>query len=270
MRYNKHMEKFSKKPEFIKKMFDTISKDYDKLNDIMSFGLHRRIKKEAFSSSPLTEQREPLSTEVSDPVGAAERVREGNFSPRGTSGGKMGEGYKILDLCTGTGDITAISKEKYPQSKIIGIDFSPNMLEIARKKHSDIEFLQGDCTRLPFEDESFDVCTMAFGLRNVEDLEKAVSEIHRVLKKDGIFINLDLGKPNKFFNLFLKPYMYVWVAILGKIFHGDETPYKYLAESNETFPAPVELLEIYKKIGFKKSENKNYLFGQIASQFSIK
>lgn len=226
------MEKFSKKPEFIKKMFDSISKDYDKLNDIMSFGLHKRVKKDIIKG---------LSSRES-----------------------------ILDLCTGTGDIAGILKEKFPRSKVIGIDFSENMLEIAKSKHPQIEFIQGDCTNLPFEDESFDLCTVAFGLRNIPELEKAVSEIYRVLKKDGIFINLDLGKPNRFFNLFLKPYMYVWVAILGKIFHGDETPYKYLAESNETFPALAELMELYKKAGFKKSENKNYLFGQIASQISLK
>lgn len=231
------MNNTSKDSQFVKDLFNKISKDYDKLNDIMSFGLHRKIKKGVVNTIPLFVQNSQLT---------------------------------ILDLCTGTGDITAILKEKFSNAKIIGIDFSPKMLEIARKKHPDIEFLQGDCTQLPFEDESFDFCTVAFGLRNIPDLEKAVSEIYRVLKKDGIFINLDLGKPNIFFNLFLKPYMYFWVAILGKIFHGDETPYKYLAESNETFPAPAELMEIYKKIGFSQTKNKNYLFGQIASQFSLK
>jgi demethylmenaquinone methyltransferase / 2-methoxy-6-polyprenyl-1,4-benzoquinol methylase len=222
----------AKESQSIKEMFDSISQDYDKLNDIMSFGLHRKIKKEIIK--------------------------------------ELTKCDKALDLCTGTGDVAAILKEKYKDAKIIGLDFSPNMIEIARKKHPDIEFLQWDCTQLPFEDESFDLCTVAFGLRNIPDLEKAVSEIYRVLKKDGIFINLDLGKPNRFFNLFLKPYMYVWVAILGKIFHGDETPYKYLAESNETFPAPAQLIEIYKNAGFSQSKNKNYLLGQIASQFSVK
>ena len=257
---------FSKEPEFIKDLFNSISENYDKLNDIMSFGLHKKIKRDVINQI------------------------ENQFSI-------FHFPFSILDLCTGTGDLAAILKEKYPEAKIIGIDFSPQMLEIARQKHNsipsplvgegeflgedtslrnscegynNIDFLEADCTNLPFEDESFDLCTISFGLRNIEDMEKALQEIHRVLKKGGIFVNLDLGKPNKFFNLFLKPYMYVWVAFLGKVFHKDETPYKYLAASNETFPAPAELIKIYEKIGFSNVKSKNYLFGQIAAQISLK
>ncbi len=225
---------FSKTPQIIKEMFDHISADYDKMNNIMSLGLHKRIKKNIIKNL------------------------------------KFNSNYKILDLCSGTGDLAGLLKKEYPQAEIVGVDFSPKMLEIARKKHPDIEFLETDCTQLPFEDESFDLCIISFGLRNIEDLDKALKEIYRVLKKGGNFINLDLGKPNKFFNLFLKPYMYIWIAILGKIFHGDETPYKYLAISNETFPSQSKLVEIYKKTGFYNVKNKNYLFGQIASQISQK
>lgn len=255
---------FSKEPTFIKGLFNSISKSYDKLNDIMSLGLHKKIKRDAIAQI-------------------------GDYKPK-----------TILDLCTGTGDLAGILKEKYPEAKIIGVDFSPQMLEIARQKYlqskqsfqwqsrlglptqqrntdnalianqHNIDFLEADCTNLPFEDESFDLCVISFGLRNIEDMGKALEEIYRVLKKGGVFVNLDLGKPNKLFNLFLKPYMYIWVAILGKIFHGDETPYKYLATSNETFPAPAELIKIYEKIGFCNVKNKNYLFGQISSQISIK
>lgn len=228
------MEEFNKNQEFIKNLFNSISKNYDKLNDIMSFGLHRKIKKDLF--------------------------KQLNLKPD----------LRILDLCTGTGDIAHILKEKYPDSTIIGVDFSEKMLEIARKKHANIEFIQSDVTHLPFEDESFDLCTISFGLRNIEDIQKALEEIYRVLKKGGIFINLDLGKPNKFFNFFLKPYMYLWVAFLGKIFNGDETPYKYLAVSNETFPSPAELIKIYEKIGFSNIKVKNYLFGQISAQINQK
>lgn len=232
---------FSKNSDFIKGLFNSISSNYDKLNDIMSFGLHKKIKLAVINS---VKQNYLLTSHVSH--------------------------LTILDLCCGTGDLTGILKEKYPDAKIIGVDFSDKMLEVARKKNPGIEFLEADCTNLPFEDKSFDLCTISFGLRNIEDMEKALNEIYRVLKKGGVFINLDLGKPNKFFNLFLKPYMYFWVAILGKIFHGDETPYKYLAASNETFPSPAELVKIYEKIGFFNIENKNYLFEQIASQISKK
>lgn len=231
------MNKFSKDSDFIKGLFNSISKDYDKLNNIMTFGLHKKIKKNVIS--------------------------ELNLAPP----------FKILDLCTGTGDLAGMLKEKFPNAHIIGVDFSAEMLNMARdkwKKYPDIEFLEADCSQLPFEDESFDLCIISFGLRNVENIPKVLDEIYRVLKSGGVFINLDLGKPNKFFNFFLKPYMYLWVSFLGKFFHGDETPYKYLAVSNETFPSQKELVKIFEKTGFLNVKNKNYLFGQIASQISQK
>lgn len=230
---------FSKESLFVKDLFNQISKNYDKLNAIMSFGLHKKIKKDTVKKT------------------------KSLFDIQHSS-------FTILDLCTGTGDLAEISKNIYPQSKVIGVDFSQNMLEIARKKHPEIEFLEADCTQLPFADGSFDLCIISFGLRNIENMEKALKEIYRVLKKDGYFINLDLGKPNKFFNFFLKPYMYLWISLLGKLFHGNETPYKYLAVSNETFPSQKELVEIFQKIGFSDVKNKNYLFGQIVSQISRK
>ncbi len=228
------METFSKKPAFIKNLFNLISTDYDRLNDIMSFGLHKAVKKDALKSLELSKNA------------------------------------KILDLCTGTGDLAGILKQKYPESQIIGVDFSENMLKIAKEKHPNIEFLEADCTQLPFDDEKFDFCIISFGLRNTENIQKAICEIHRVLKKDGYFINIDLGKPNKFFNFFMKPYMYLWVSLLGKVFHGDVTPYRYLAVSNEDFPSQNQLVKIFKEIGFSDVKNKNYLLGQIASQISRK
>lgn len=225
-----------KAPKNIKKLFNNIATDYDKLNDIMTFGWHKKIK-----------------------IDVINKCKKQNQNPS-----------KILDLCCGTGDMSGLLKKTYPQSDIIGVDFSENMLNIAREKYTDIKFLEADCTDLPFENNSFDVCVISFGLRNIEDLNKVLKEILRVLKSDGIFINLDLGKPNKFFNLFLKPYMYIWVALMGKLFHGDETPYKYLAWSNESFPSQGELVKIYEKIGFWDIKNENYMFGQIARQVAKK
>lgn len=224
----------SRQPEKIKSMFNGIAGDYDKLNNLMTFGLHKFIKKSVISKIPC---KKPL---------------------------------KILDLCTGTGDMAVFLSEKFPDAHVVGVDFSDKMLEIAKKRPAKIDFSQADCTDLPYEDETFDICVISFGLRNVENLNKVISEIFRVLKKGGIFVNIDLGKPDKFFNLFLKPYMYLWVAILGKVFHGDEIPYKYLAESNETFPSPDDLCEKYKEAGFLNSRNFNYLFGQVSSQISQK
>jgi demethylmenaquinone methyltransferase/2-methoxy-6-polyprenyl-1,4-benzoquinol methylase len=226
------MEKFTKEPTFIKNLFNLISNDYDRLNDIMSFGLHKAVKKDAIKSL------------------------------------KLNPNAKILDLCTGTGDLAGLLKTQYPDAQVTGIDFSNNMLKIAKEKYSDIEFLEADCTQLPFEDEQFDLCVISFGLRNTEDIQKALNEIHRVLKKGGYFVNIDLGKPNEFLNIFCKPYMYLWVSLLGKLFHGDVTPYRYLAASNEDFPSQNQLVKIFTEIGFSDVKNKNYLLGQIASQIS--
>lgn len=228
------METFSKKPAFIKNLFNLISNDYDKLNDIMSFGLHKTIKNDAIKNL------------------------------------KLNKNAKILDLCTGTGDLAGLLQKKYPDCKITGIDFSENMLKIAKEKYPDIDFIEADCTQLPFQDEQFDLCVISFGLRNTENIQKSLKEIYRILKKDGNFINIDLGKPNKFLNILCKPYMYLWVSFLGKLFHGNVTPYKYLAVSNEDFPSQNQLVKIFKEIGFSDVKNKNYLLGQISSQISHK
>ncbi|MEI8378309.1 MAG: ubiquinone/menaquinone biosynthesis methyltransferase [bacterium] len=228
------METFSKKPEFIKNLFNLISNDYDRLNDIMSFGLHKTVKKDAIKNL------------------------------------KLNQNAKILDLCTGTGDLAGLLKKDYPKAQITGVDFSANMLEIAKEKHSAIEFVEADCTQLPFQDEQFDLCVISFGLRNTENIQKTLAEIYRVLKNDGYFINIDLGKPNKFLNIFFKPYMYLWVSFVGRLFHGDGMPYKYLAASNEDFPSQNQLVKIFKEISFSDVKNKNYLLGQIASQISRK
>lgn len=266
------MQTFSKNPEFIKKLFNSISNNYDKLNDIMTFGLHRRIKKDVIKRARRQEGKKAGTLFTS--LNSASPAPTGSLASPELSGSLCHiSPLIVLDLCTGTGDMANLLKEKYPNAQITGIDFSSEMLKIAKAKWGkspDIEFLEADCSQLPFESESFDLCIISFGLRNVENIEKVLREIYRVLKRDGIFINLDLGKPNKFFNLFLKPYMYIWVSLLGKLFHGDETPYKYLAASNEDFPSPKELVEMYQKIGFSDVKNKNYLFGQIASQISRK
>lgn len=228
------MEKFSKNPIFIKNLFDLISSDYDTLNDIMSFGMHKSIKKNLIKNL------------------------------------KLPENAKILDLCTGTGDVAGLLKANFPNAQITGVDLSNKMMSIAKQKYQDIDFIQADCSDLPFEDESFDLCTISFGLRNTENLKKVVNEINRVLKTGGKFANLDLGKPNKFINIFLKPYMNIWIAFIGKLFHGSSTPYRYLAASNEDFPSQNELVKIFKEAGFSDIKNQNYIFGQIASQICTK
>lgn len=228
------MKNFLKTPEFIQSLFNGIAHNYDRLNDIMSFRQHRKVKKAALK------------------------------------GIKLPSEAKVLDLCTGTGDIAGILKEFYPSSQITGVDFSEKMLEIAKQKHPDINFIQGDVSMLSFEDETFDLCTISFGLRNTEILTQVLGEIYRVLKPGGIFINIDLGKPSGISNLILRPLLYSWTSLAGKFFHGDNQPYKYLAVSNEDFPSQFELVKIFQEIGFSDIQNTDFLFGQIASQRGIK
>lgn len=221
-----------KNPKDIKKMFNSIAYNYDKLNNIITLWQNIKMKHKVVKNLKYLNK----------------------------------DKAKILDLCTGTGDIAGIINNTYPQFEVIGVDFSEKMLEKAREKYPYINFTEADCTELPFPNDTFDACIISFGLRNIQNMGKALSEIKRVLKSGGIFINLDLGKPNFLFNILLKPYMYIFVAIAGKIFNGEDTPYRYLAKSNETFPSPKELLKLFMINGFEKIKTKGYLFGQVGLQ----
>lgn len=214
-------------------IFNSIAKDYDKMNDIISLFTHGLFRKALVKLLP------PCPKD-------------------------------IIDLCCGTGEMTNLLKQKYTNANVIGVDFSEKMLDIARRKYPKIKFIKCDVSSLPFKDNSFDVCMIAFGLRNVENLQTVIKECHRILKPNGVLTNIDLGKPNKFFNIFLKPYMYGFVSLAGKIFHKDEKPYVYLAKSNETFPAPSELKNIFIKNGFDFIKRKDFLFGQISAQICKK
>ena len=216
-----------------KELFNSIAKDYDRINNAISLFTHKNFRKKAIDKIPDTH-------------------------------------VKILDLCCGTGDIIELLKQKYPDAQITGIDFSLSMLDIAKKRFPDVDFVGHDVLDLPFDNETFDLCTISFGLRNTDNLKQVLKECYRVLKPNGIFFNLDLGKPNKFWNLFLKPYMSICVPFLGKLACGNSMPLKYFSHSNEAFPSPDELKEIYKNLGFKQISRKDFLFGQISSQICKK
>lgn len=210
-----------KNPITIKTMFNQIAEKYDFNNNLISFGLHKFVK----------------------------RVSISKFKFNG----------KCLDLCTGTGDIAYLLNQN--GCEVIGLDFSENMLKIAKAKHQNIQFIEGDCTNLPFEDNSFDAVTISFGLRNIENYKKALSEINRVLKPEGIFFHLDFCKNNILANVI---YDFI-IPKLVKIVYGDNLPYKYLVQSKKEFFDNKKLQEIFEQYKFTHIKTATYLFGTIAS-----
>ena len=158
---------------------------------------------------------------------------------------------KVIDLCCGT-DIT-------------GVDFSDKMLEIARSKSKNIEYLQVDVTNLPFADNTFDFAVMGFGLRNIQNAEKAVEEVYRILKPGGYYMHLDFGRKN----LLSKIFDFI-IPVLVRLFTDNYFAYSYLIKSKQLFPAPDDLIRDFGKKGFKLKKRKDFLFGVISMQIMIK
>jgi demethylmenaquinone methyltransferase/2-methoxy-6-polyprenyl-1,4-benzoquinol methylase len=159
-----------------------------------------------------------------------------------------------------------------PDGRVVGLDFSPQMLVEARRRgEAGVEWQEGDMLDLPFADGSFDVVTVGFGLRNVNDLPRAIAEAHRVLAPGGRFASLDLAKPR--FGV-LKPFMDAYsfgvVPLIGKAVAGDDTAYKYLPASNETFPSQDELGRMLEAKGFTDVHVKDLLMGATALVWGVK
>lgn len=207
-------------------MFNKIAKVYDFNNNVMSLGQHIRIKKQS--------------------------VKFLNA-----------HNVKVLDLCTGTGDIAGFIDKS---CKVIGVDFSDKMLEIARKKYPWINFIEGDCTNLPFEDNYFDVVTISFGLRNIENYDNALDEIYRVLKPNGLFMHLDFGKKNILGDILFD----IIVPHLVKIFYKDNLPYEYLVKSKQMFFNENALIELFAQHNLKIKEKHSMLFGGAGCQICYK
>jgi demethylmenaquinone methyltransferase/2-methoxy-6-polyprenyl-1,4-benzoquinol methylase len=219
------------KKKQVEKMFDTISGNYDGLNRVISLGIDKKWRKKVVQ---LVVEKKPES---------------------------------VLDIATGTGDL-AISFAEFDIPKIVGFDLSEGMLAVARKKVATqkitdkIEFLQGDSEEMPFESNSFDAITVAFGVRNFEELEKGLAEILRVLKPGGIFTVLETSVPTKF--PFKQGYFFhtrYVLPLVGKIFSKDKVAYNYLSESASVFPYGEDFNNILRKIGFKEVKNKPQTFG---------
>lgn len=209
------------KKEQVAQMFDTISGNYDNLNRMISLGTDQGWRKKVLK---LVDNQSPET---------------------------------LLDIATGTGDL-AILLSKTQASKIVGLDLSEGMLAVGKEKvkalqlDHRIQMIQGDSENLPFEDNSFDAITVAFGIRNFENLEKGLSEILRVMQPNGIFVILETSVPTKFpFKQGYHFYTHSVVPFMGKLFSKDQKAYEYLSESAQNFPFGENLNAILRKVGFK-------------------
>lgn len=174
----------------------------------------------------------------------------------------------ILDLATGTADLAIALAKRNPQSKIIGMDISEKMLDIGKGKvkrqnlENQIEVRFGDAAKLPFEDNSFDAVTVAFGVRNFENLDKGLSEISRVLKPNGHAVILEFSLPKRFpFKQLYHLYFKHILPRIGKWVSKDRSAYSYLPASVEKFPRPDCFLQILSDNGLKNNKKKAFSWG---------
>jgi demethylmenaquinone methyltransferase/2-methoxy-6-polyprenyl-1,4-benzoquinol methylase len=219
------------KKEQVAKMFNSISRRYDFLNHFLSLGIDKGWRKKAIS---MLRSSQPKT---------------------------------ILDVATGTGDFALEALSLRPQ-QIIGIDISEGMLDVGRKKIVErklnelISLQSGDSENIPFEENKFDAVTVAFGVRNFENLEKGLKEIYRVLKPGGMLVVLEFSKP-KMFPL-KQLYNFYFKAILpkiGRVVSSDTSAYTYLPESVEVFPDGQDFIRILSGVGFKSTTCKSLTFG---------
>jgi demethylmenaquinone methyltransferase/2-methoxy-6-polyprenyl-1,4-benzoquinol methylase len=174
---------------------------------------------------------------------------------------------KILDVATGTGDLAIAARKSRPE-KIIGIDIAEDMLALGRKKIKErklenlISLETGDSENLQFKAETFQAAMVAFGVRNFENLEKGLSEMHRVLTRGGKVFILEFSKPGKFpvKQLYFFYFRYI-LPVLGRIISGDKAAYTYLPESVGKFPDGKKFIEILDKVGFKNTKMTPLTFG---------
>ena len=216
-------------PDAVRTMFDRISPVYDAMNRTMTLGLDQRWRRAAVAA-------------VVQP------------------------GDRVLDACCGTGDLAVAAQEV--GGTVTGLDFSERMLERARRKSGQVEWVQGDALALPFGDGSFDAATVGFGVRNLDDLERGVRELRRVLRPGGRLAILEITRPRGL----LAPFYRLWfdglVPLLGKVLPGGSA-YTYLPASVRRFPGPEELAALLRSTGFEDVRWKTFAGGIVALHIGV-
>ena len=176
----------------------------------------------------------------------------------------------LLDVGTGTGDLAREAVEQFPQAKIIAADFTLEMMRVGQKRDP-LNFSSADALRLPFGDFSFDAVVSGFLMRNVIDLQKALEEQYRVLKKGGRIVILDTTRPKKnILSPFIWLHMHVVIPVLGRLLTGSSDAYRYLPETTEGFVTAENMASRMAAAGFKKINYQRFMFGTIAIHWAEK
>lgn len=220
------------KTEQVRVMFDHIAPAYDFMNRAMTFGVDKQWRASAVKT---VTRRQPVA---------------------------------ILDVACGTADLAIALARKLPHAHITGIDLSPEMTAVGRKKvarrklQDRITLTVGDCLNLPFEVESFDCVTVAYGVRNFSDLLRGYEEIYRVLRPGGLLCVLELSTPRSAMpKAFYRLYTHTLVPALGRIASHDRRAYSYLPESIAAVPQRQKMTELISQAGFKDAKWKTFTFG---------
>ncbi|MDE9799486.1 demethylmenaquinone methyltransferase [Staphylococcus delphini] len=223
----------------VHEVFQNISGKYDRLNNIISFEQHKVWRKKVMKEM---------------------NVQAGTIA---------------LDVCCGTADWTiALSQAVGPEGEVTGLDFSENMLKVGEEKtaHMDnIRLVQGDAMALPFDDNAFDYVTIGFGLRNIPDYSKALSEMYRVLKPSGMAVCLETSQPTMpVFKQGYRLYFKFVMPIFGKIFAKSKQEYEWLQQSAFDFPDRETLKKMFEDVNFENVKVRSFTGGVAAMHLAYK
>ena len=211
-------------PDAVRTMFDRIAPIYDAMNRVMTAGLDRRWRAE-------------------------------------TARAIVSPGDRVLDSCCGTGDLAIASLRA--GGRVTGLDFSERMLDRARRKSGEIDWVEGDALALPFGDDSFEAATVGFGVRNLDDLPKGLGELRRVLRPGGRLGILEISTPRGLLRPFYKLWFDGLVPLAGKLLPGGSA-YTYLPASVRRFPEAKELAELMESAGFEQVRYRFFAGGIVA------
>ena len=219
---------------YVQNMFTRIARRYDLMNRLMTGGQDFRWRKQVIQLA------------------------------------RLKQNARLLDLGTGTGDLAREAAGQFPQIKVIAADFTLEMMRVGQKR-GPLNFSSADALRLPFGDSSFDAVVSGFLMRNVIDLQKALQEQHRVLKKGGRIVILDTTRPKKnLLSPFIWLHMHVVIPLMGRLLTGSSDAYRYLPETTEGFVTAENMAARMASVGFKRINYQRFMFGTIAIHWGEK